>query len=41
MSKYEPQRQLQLTDPQSFDVNLHHTVIYARPFGVTLKVFES
>ncbi len=40
MSKYKPQRQLQFTDPQSFDVNPRHTVIYATPFGVMLKVFE-
>ncbi|MGE3724221.1 MAG: hypothetical protein AB7I41_01625 [Candidatus Sericytochromatia bacterium] len=30
-----------IPDPQSFDVNPRHTVIYATPFGVTFKEFES
>ena len=29
-----------IPDPQSFDVNPRHTVIYATPFGVTFKEFE-
>ena len=40
MSKLNPQRQLQFTDLQSFDLNPRHTVIDASPFGVTLKAFE-
>jgi hypothetical protein len=28
-----------IPDPQSFDVNPRHTVIYATPFGVTFKEF--
>ena len=30
-----------IPDPQSFDLNPKHTVIYATPFGVTFKEFES
>jgi hypothetical protein len=32
---------LHIPDPQSFDLNPTHTVIYATPFGVALKEFES
>ncbi|MBT9548354.1 MAG: hypothetical protein IV090_23380 [Candidatus Sericytochromatia bacterium] len=30
-----------IPDPASFDLNPRHTVIYATPFGVTFKEFES
>ncbi|MBT9547993.1 MAG: hypothetical protein IV090_21565 [Candidatus Sericytochromatia bacterium] len=28
-----------IPDPQSFDVNPKHTVIYATPFGIFIKEF--
>ena len=33
--------EVHIPDPQSFDLNPRHTVIYATPFGVTFKEFES